>query len=55
MEKALIVDVLEKLIKKDINEALKPMELRVEKIEFDFNERMFLTINLETTNPNLYA
>lgn len=55
MEKAILVDVLEKLIKNDINKALKPMDLQVEKIELTFGERPFLIINLETINSKLYA
>lgn len=55
MEKALIADVLEKNIINDINKALRPMELQVGKIEFTFDERPFLIINLETINSNIYA
>lgn len=53
MEKVVVVEVLEKLIKREINEALKPMALQVEKIEFTFDERLFLIISLETTNSNM--
>jgi len=55
MEKALIADVLEKNIINDINKALRPMDLQVGKIEFTFDERPFLIINLETINSNIYA
>lgn len=55
MDKALIVDVLEKLIVNEINEALKPMDLQVGKIEFTFDKRPFLIINLKTINSNICA
>lgn len=48
MEKTVVVDVMESKIKHEINEVLKPLELKVEKIEFDYKERLLLTINLET-------
>lgn len=55
MKKAELADILEKNIKNDINEALKPMDLRVKKIEFTLNGRMWLTINLETVKTRIYA
>ncbi|AGC69226.1 hypothetical protein Cst_c22660 [Thermoclostridium stercorarium subsp. stercorarium DSM 8532] len=55
MEKTITVEVLEKLIRKDMNEALKPMDLKVEKIEFVFDKRMLLTINFRSAGSNLYV
>lgn len=48
MVKSIAVEVLEKRIKQEIDEALKPMELHVDKIEFTFDERLLLIINLES-------
>jgi len=55
MEKDAIAEILEKLIRNDINEALKPMDLQVGKIELTYDERLLLVINLETVNSGLYA
>jgi len=55
MDRAVIVEVLENLIRNDINEALKPMDLQVGKIELTYDERLSLTINLQTVNSNLYV
>ncbi len=44
----LVVEVMRKRLEKEINEALKPMELQVEKMEFHFMEKLLLTIQLET-------
>jgi hypothetical protein len=43
----LVVEVMRNRLKKEINEALKPMELQVGKMEFIFLEKLSLTINLE--------
>ncbi|HEY8500411.1 MAG TPA: hypothetical protein VIL89_07315 [Clostridia bacterium] len=43
----LVVEVMRNRLKKEINEALKPMELQVGKMEFVFLEKLSLTINLE--------
>jgi len=43
----LVVDVMRNRLRKEINEALKPMELQVGKMEFIFLEKLLLTINLE--------
>ncbi len=48
MERTVVVDVMESKIKHEIDEVLKPLELKVEKINFDYKERLLLTINLET-------
>lgn len=44
----LVVEIMKKRLEKEINEALKHFELQVEKLEFRFNERLALIINLES-------
>lgn len=48
MKKTLVVEVMQKLIEQEINEALKPLDLQVEKMEFNLNEKLSLIINLES-------
>jgi len=44
----LVVELMQKRLEKEINEALKHLELQVGKIEFRLSERLALIINLKS-------
>lgn len=44
----LVVELMQKRLEKEINDALKHLKLQVGKIEFSFSERLALIINLES-------
>jgi hypothetical protein len=48
----LVVEVMQKRLEKEINEVLKHLELKVERIEFNYMENLALTINLESLQGN---
>lgn len=45
---ALLVEILQEKLEDEINVVLKQLELKVDKMEFDFKERLALVINLKT-------
>lgn len=47
---AMIVELLQKKLKDEINNVLQQLELRVDKVEFNCNESLALVINLKA-NP----
>lgn len=45
---AIIVEVLQKKLEDEMNKVLRKLELRVDKVEFNCNECLALTINIKT-------
>lgn len=45
---AIIVELLQKRLEDEINKVLRQLELQVDKVEFNCNENLALTINLKS-------
>jgi hypothetical protein len=50
---SLVVEVMQKRLEREINEVLKRLELHVGKIEFNFEDKLALVIDLQSTASNV--